>query len=76
MIDICAGFVDNWTELNQKNLFTNCPHDSSPTALLHCLQFKESVAQFAQENIAPHASEIDRTNYFPKVRWHDVSGFY
>ncbi|KAK3028166.1 hypothetical protein RJ639_038690 [Escallonia herrerae] len=29
-------------------------------------QFKESVAQFAQENIAPHASSIDRTNYFPK----------
>lgn len=35
--------------------------------LLWCLQFKESVAQFAQENIAPYASEIDRTNYFPKV---------
>lgn len=31
------------------------------------LQFKESVAQFAQENIAPHAEKIDRTNYFPKV---------
>ncbi|KAK2968973.1 hypothetical protein RJ640_012427 [Escallonia rubra] len=30
------------------------------------IQFKESVAQFAQENIAPHASSIDRTNYFPK----------
>lgn len=29
-------------------------------------QFKESVAQFAQENIAPHAEKIDRTNYFPK----------
>ncbi|XP_055834631.1 isovaleryl-CoA dehydrogenase, mitochondrial [Solanum dulcamara] len=29
-------------------------------------QFKESVAQFAQENIAPHAENIDRTNYFPK----------
>lgn len=29
-------------------------------------QFKESVAQFAQETIAPHASEIDRSNYFPK----------
>jgi hypothetical protein len=31
------------------------------------LQFKESVAQFAAENIAPHASKIDHTNYFPKV---------
>ncbi|KAH7560995.1 hypothetical protein JRO89_XS10G0156000 [Xanthoceras sorbifolium] len=30
------------------------------------LQFKESVAQFAQENIAPHASKIDQTNSFPK----------
>ncbi|PKI62591.1 hypothetical protein CRG98_017013, partial [Punica granatum] len=30
------------------------------------LQFKESVAQFAQENIAPHASKIDETNSFPK----------
>ncbi|KAL4189208.1 hypothetical protein AMTRI_Chr08g164360 [Amborella trichopoda] len=29
-------------------------------------QFKESVAQFAQENIAPHASKIDATNNFPK----------
>ncbi|KAG4988690.1 hypothetical protein JHK84_031250 [Glycine max] len=29
-------------------------------------QFKESVAQFATENIAPHASKIDQTNYFPK----------
>lgn len=31
------------------------------------LQFKESVAQFANENIAPHASKIDHTNYFPQV---------
>ncbi|KAK7404687.1 hypothetical protein VNO78_05643 [Psophocarpus tetragonolobus] len=30
------------------------------------IQFKESVAQFATENIAPHASNIDHTNYFPK----------
>ncbi|XP_044479813.1 isovaleryl-CoA dehydrogenase, mitochondrial isoform X1 [Mangifera indica] len=30
------------------------------------LQFKESVGQFAQENIAPHASKIDQTNSFPK----------
>ncbi|KAK4709271.1 hypothetical protein R3W88_030196 [Solanum pinnatisectum] len=29
-------------------------------------QFKESVAQFAQENISPHAEKIDRTNYFPQ----------
>ncbi|WMV56028.1 hypothetical protein MTR67_049413 [Solanum verrucosum] len=29
-------------------------------------QFKESVAQFAQENIAPHAEKIDRMNYFPQ----------
>ncbi|KAL6003361.1 hypothetical protein ACLOJK_023584, partial [Asimina triloba] len=28
--------------------------------------FKESVAQFAQENIAPHAAKIDATNNFPK----------
>ncbi|KAK4356408.1 hypothetical protein RND71_025379 [Anisodus tanguticus] len=28
--------------------------------------FKESVAQFAQENIAPHAEKIDRTNHFLK----------
>lgn len=34
----------------------------------YCMvQFKESVAQFATENIAPHASKIDHTNYFPKV---------
>lgn len=31
------------------------------------MQFKESVSQFATENIAPHASKIDHTNYFPKV---------
>ncbi|KAL3530596.1 hypothetical protein ACH5RR_009918 [Cinchona calisaya] len=30
------------------------------------LQFKEGVARFAQENIAPHAAKIDRTNYFPE----------
>lgn len=30
------------------------------------MQFKESVAQFAQENIAPHASKIDHTNYLPQ----------
>ncbi|KAL9272721.1 Isovaleryl-CoA dehydrogenase, mitochondrial-like protein [Drosera capensis] len=30
------------------------------------LQFKESVSQFAQENIAPHAAKIDKTNYFPE----------
>ncbi|XP_022634202.1 isovaleryl-CoA dehydrogenase, mitochondrial isoform X1 [Vigna radiata var. radiata] len=30
------------------------------------IQFKESVSQFATENIAPHASKIDHTNYFPK----------
>ncbi|XP_022728919.1 isovaleryl-CoA dehydrogenase, mitochondrial isoform X1 [Durio zibethinus] len=30
------------------------------------LQFKESVRQFAQENIAPHASKIDHSNSFPK----------
>lgn len=29
-------------------------------------QFKESVAQFAQENIAPHSEKIDKTNYFPQ----------
>ncbi|GAB4825441.1 hypothetical protein Ancab_008314 [Ancistrocladus abbreviatus] len=29
-------------------------------------QFKESVAQFAQENIALHAAKIDKTNFFPK----------
>ncbi|KAL4284627.1 hypothetical protein GQ457_16G009040 [Hibiscus cannabinus] len=32
------------------------------------LQFKESVRQFAHENIAPHASRIDQSNTFPKVR--------
>ncbi|MFS7956696.1 putative isovaleryl-CoA dehydrogenase [Helianthus anomalus] len=30
------------------------------------LQFKESIAQFAQELIAPHAETIDRTDNFPK----------
>ncbi|XP_021830906.1 isovaleryl-CoA dehydrogenase, mitochondrial isoform X1 [Prunus avium] len=30
------------------------------------IQFKESVSQFAQEHIAPHASKIDHTNYFPQ----------
>ncbi|EPS61625.1 hypothetical protein M569_13170, partial [Genlisea aurea] len=29
-------------------------------------QFKESVFQFAQENIAPHAAGIDKSNYFPQ----------
>ncbi|KAL9997649.1 putative 2-methylacyl-CoA dehydrogenase [Helianthus debilis subsp. tardiflorus] len=29
-------------------------------------KFKESVAQFAQEHIAPHAEIIDRTDNFPK----------
>ncbi|TXG73879.1 hypothetical protein EZV62_002458 [Acer yangbiense] len=28
--------------------------------------FKQSVEQFAQENIAPHAAKIDRTDSFPK----------
>jgi len=43
------------------------------------LQFKESVAQFATENIAPHASNIDHTNYFPKVcimRWYICFDFW
>ncbi|KAJ8559832.1 hypothetical protein K7X08_003890 [Anisodus acutangulus] len=31
-------------------------------------QFKESVAKFAQENIAPFAEKIDRTNSFPEVK--------
>lgn len=35
--------------------------------LLLYIQFKKSFAQFAQENIAPHAEKIDKTNYFPKV---------
>ncbi|KAL1827636.1 hypothetical protein ACET3Z_006048 [Daucus carota] len=30
------------------------------------IQFKESVAQFAQENIAPYAAKIDRTDSFPE----------
>ncbi|XP_024026353.1 isovaleryl-CoA dehydrogenase, mitochondrial isoform X1 [Morus notabilis] len=30
------------------------------------IQFKESVFQFVQEKIAPHASKIDQTNSFPK----------
>ncbi|KAK8946470.1 hypothetical protein KSP39_PZI007245 [Platanthera zijinensis] len=29
-------------------------------------QFKESVHQFAQENIAPHAAKLDATNQVPK----------
>lgn len=29
-------------------------------------QFKESVSQFAQENIAPHAAKIDAANQVPK----------
>jgi len=29
-------------------------------------QFKESVRQFAQENIAPHAAKVDASNSFPK----------
>ncbi|KAJ6846607.1 isovaleryl-CoA dehydrogenase, mitochondrial [Iris pallida] len=29
-------------------------------------QFKESVSQFAQENIAPHAATLDATNHVPK----------
>ena len=31
------------------------------------IQFKESVAQFARENIAPHAAKIDQNNSFPQV---------
>lgn len=30
------------------------------------MQFKESVCQFAQENIAPHAAKIDAANQVPK----------
>jgi hypothetical protein len=30
-------------------------------------QFKESVRQFAQENIAPHAAKVDASNSFPKA---------
>ncbi|PWA49078.1 isovaleryl-CoA dehydrogenase [Artemisia annua] len=30
------------------------------------IQFKESVTQFAQEHIAPHATKIDKTNSFPE----------
>ncbi|KAI3849892.1 hypothetical protein MKW98_026806 [Papaver atlanticum] len=30
------------------------------------IQFKESVAQFAKEHIAPHSANIDKSNYFPK----------
>ncbi|PHU03844.1 Isovaleryl-CoA dehydrogenase, mitochondrial [Capsicum chinense] len=41
-------------------------YDSLLTLPFVNLQFKESVAQFAQENIAPHAEKIDRTNYFPQ----------
>jgi len=44
------------------------------------IQFKESVSQFATENIAPHASKIDHTNYFPKVcmriYFYDVNEHY
>ncbi|XP_052114780.1 isovaleryl-CoA dehydrogenase, mitochondrial-like isoform X2 [Arachis duranensis] len=32
------------------------------------IQFKESVSQFSTEHIAPHASKIDHTNYFPKEK--------
>uniref|UniRef100_A0A803M7Y1 Isovaleryl-CoA dehydrogenase, mitochondrial n=1 Tax=Chenopodium quinoa TaxID=63459 RepID=A0A803M7Y1_CHEQI len=39
------------------------------------IQFKESVAQFAQENIAPHAEKIDKTNYFPKIELGVTVGF-
>lgn len=35
--------------------------------LLTWFQFKESVRQFAQENIAPHAAAIDARNSFPEV---------
>nr|GEV14107.1 isovaleryl-CoA dehydrogenase, mitochondrial [Tanacetum cinerariifolium] len=33
---------------------------------LVCEDRIESVAQFAQEHIAPHAEKIDKTNYFPE----------
>ncbi|KAK7826372.1 2-methylacyl-coa dehydrogenase [Quercus suber] len=49
------------------SIFTRKRHFS--TALLFDdtqIQFKESVTQFAQENIAPHASKIDQTNSFPQ----------
>ncbi|XP_031736307.1 isovaleryl-CoA dehydrogenase, mitochondrial-like isoform X2 [Cucumis sativus] len=29
------------------------------------IKFKESVKQFAQDNIAPHATKIDQPNSFP-----------
>ncbi|KAL6204786.1 hypothetical protein ACLB2K_022053 [Fragaria x ananassa] len=51
-------------------LLRNQRHSASfSTALLFDdtqIQFKESVGQFAQEHIAPHASKIDHTNNFPK----------
>lgn len=40
------------------------------------IQFKESVAQFAKEIIAPHASKIDQTNSFPKVCMRIYSYFF
>ena len=38
-----------------------------------CIQFKESVGQFARENIAPRAANIDQSNSFPQVLFYFTS---
>ncbi|KAF5727441.1 isovaleryl-CoA dehydrogenase mitochondrial [Tripterygium wilfordii] len=51
------------------SIFGNHKRSCFSTSLLFDdtqIQFKESVAQFTAENIAPHASKIDQTNSFPK----------
>ncbi|KAH7281302.1 hypothetical protein KP509_36G039900 [Ceratopteris richardii] len=49
------------------NAFTQHSKFSTSSLLDNTLtQFKESVYQFAKENIAPHAATIDSTNSFPK----------
>lgn len=80
--DWIGGFVVLFFTFHQRWYCGRTSHSSmlSHIPKLHCclltpfvLQFKESVAQFAQENIAPHASAIDRSNHFPKVN--HVLGF-
>eukprot|EP00252_Welwitschia_mirabilis_P013288 TRINITY_DN29292_c0_g1_i1.p1 TRINITY_DN29292_c0_g1~~TRINITY_DN29292_c0_g1_i1.p1 ORF type:complete len:407 (-),score=90.67 TRINITY_DN29292_c0_g1_i1:233-1453(-) len=55
------------THLFSKFVQRNCYSTSSSFLFEDTqLQFKESVAQFSQEKIAPHAATVDATNSFPK----------
>ena len=53
-------------------------HAEAAEASIDALQeFRETVRDFAQRTIAPHASEIDRQNTFPSSTnlWKDIGDF-